>query len=70
MTKKERKGSAVFIGWLGNRIASREIQRFVTDYRMRAGIIKKITPHTYRHTLRSGDPKGEQHQGMPDGLAA
>lgn len=48
--KMRDKGPAVFVGWLGNRITSREIQRFVTDYRVRGNIAKKITPHTYRHT--------------------
>jgi len=43
--------SALFITKIGKRISKREIQRFIPRYAKQAGITKKTTPHTLRHSI-------------------
>lgn len=44
ITKKEQKELVL-------RLTSRSIQRIVKKYAVRAGIVKKVTPHTLRHSF-------------------
>jgi integrase/recombinase XerC len=50
LTKKDLKG-AVFLGKWGTQIAARSIERMIARYAREAGIDKKVTPHTLRHTF-------------------
>lgn len=50
LTKKDLRG-AVFLGKWGTRITSRSIERMIVKYAKQAGLDKKITPHTIRHTF-------------------
>jgi len=43
--------SALFISRAGKRISKREIQRFIPRYAKQAGITKKVSPHTLRHSI-------------------
>ena len=42
---------ALFITRTGERIKRRDIQRIVPEYAKEAGINKKVTPHTLRHSI-------------------
>ena len=42
---------ALFITRTGERIKGRDIQRIVPEYAREAGINKKVTPHTLRHSI-------------------
>jgi len=50
-TKNKPKENALFVGERGNRINKTIIQRLIKDYTKKAGIKKKITTHTFRHTF-------------------
>jgi len=43
--------NALFISRIGKRISKRDIQRFIPHYANQAGIRKKVTPHTLRHSI-------------------
>ncbi len=47
--KKEQK--ALFIGRNGTRLSSRSVERLIRRYVRAAGISKKITPHSLRHSF-------------------
>lgn len=46
-----KKSAAVFIGRRGTRLTSRQIERLIKYYAKKAGIVKKVTPHTLRHSF-------------------
>ncbi|MFA6431632.1 MAG: tyrosine recombinase XerC [Candidatus Margulisiibacteriota bacterium] len=46
-----KRSSALFIGRKGNRLSSRHIERRIKYYAKAAGIAKKVTPHTLRHSF-------------------
>ncbi len=46
-----RKNNALFIGRLGERLTPRSIERTIKKYGKAAGIDKKITPHSLRHSF-------------------
>jgi site-specific recombinase XerD len=48
---KYNKGNAFFIGKNGERIRSRELQRFFKQYGKLAGIKKEVYPHILRHSF-------------------
>ncbi len=45
------KSPFLFINKKGARISDRQVERLVKKYGKKAGIIKNITPHTFRHTF-------------------
>ncbi|MBU1616737.1 MAG: tyrosine-type recombinase/integrase, partial [Candidatus Margulisbacteria bacterium] len=46
-----RKSQALFLGRLGTRLTARQIERLIKFYAKKAGINKKVTPHTLRHSF-------------------
>lgn len=42
---------AIFLNRFGERITSRSINRMFTTYQNKAEIVKKVTPHTLRHSI-------------------
>jgi len=42
---------ALFVTKTGQRMATRDVQRMVTDAARRAGLARQVTPHTLRHTF-------------------
>ncbi|MCH9618522.1 MAG: Tyrosine recombinase XerD [Chlamydiia bacterium] len=42
---------AVFLNRFGERITGRSVDRFFSAYQKKAGIVKKVTPHTLRHSI-------------------
>ncbi|MFA5097544.1 MAG: tyrosine recombinase XerC [Candidatus Margulisiibacteriota bacterium] len=48
--KKERN-RALFLGRLGGRLTGRSIERLIARYSKAAGIAKKVTPHSLRHSF-------------------
>ena len=48
---KAAKTNAFFIGRRGSRLTSRQIERIIRLYAKQAGINKKVTPHTLRHSF-------------------
>lgn len=46
-----KKSAAVFIGRRGTRLTTRQIERLIKYYAKKAGIVKKVTPHTLRHSF-------------------
>ena len=47
----EQTNIPLFINKKGYRLTPRSIERMVKEYAQRAGISKKVTPHTIRHTF-------------------
>ncbi|MFA5034790.1 MAG: tyrosine recombinase XerC [Candidatus Margulisiibacteriota bacterium] len=47
----DKKSAAVFIGRRGTRLTTRQIERLIKYYAKKAGIVKKVTPHTLRHSF-------------------
>jgi len=48
---KEEKQKAFFLGRNGTRLTARQIERIIKCYAKKAGINKKVTPHTLRHSF-------------------
>jgi len=51
---KERKktpGSTLFLGRMGTPLTSRSIERMIKKFAKKAGLAKKVTPHTLRHSF-------------------
>ncbi|MFA6170029.1 MAG: tyrosine recombinase XerC [Candidatus Margulisiibacteriota bacterium] len=46
-----QKSAAVFIGRRGTRLTTRQIERLIKNYAKKSGIVKKVTPHTLRHSF-------------------
>jgi tyrosine recombinase XerC len=46
-----KKAGAVFAGRRGDRLSARQIERIIRFYSRKAGIPKKVTPHTLRHSF-------------------
>jgi len=46
-----RKNSGFFIGRRGSRMTPRHVERIIRFYARKAGIQKKVTPHTLRHSF-------------------
>lgn len=42
---------AIFLNRFGERLTGRSIDRFFSTYQKKAGIAKKVTPHTLRHSI-------------------
>jgi len=45
------KSAAFFVGRRGTRLTSRQVERIIRYYAKKAGIQKKVTPHTLRHSF-------------------
>lgn len=48
-----KKVDLVFTTSKGNKLNPRNVRQMVNTYRQKAGITKKISPHTFRHTFAS-----------------
>lgn len=46
-----KKAAALFINRRGGRLTSRSVERMITFYAKKAGLSKKVTPHTLRHSF-------------------
>jgi tyrosine recombinase XerC len=46
-----KKNTALFLGRRGSRLTPRSVERLIAYYAKKAGIIKKVTPHTLRHSF-------------------
>ena len=46
-----KKINALFIGRRGTRISPRHVERIIHFYAQKAGVQKKVTPHTLRHSF-------------------
>lgn len=46
-----KKQNALFIGQRAHRLSPRQIERIIRNYARKAGIQKKVTPHTLRHSF-------------------
>ena len=52
LSHEEREASdALFLNHRGGRLTSRSVDRLFAQYRLRAGLAEKVTPHTIRHTI-------------------
>ncbi|MFA4857764.1 MAG: tyrosine recombinase XerC [Candidatus Margulisiibacteriota bacterium] len=49
--RTKKAGGAIFLGRHGTRITSRSIERMISLCAKKAGLVKKVTPHTIRHTF-------------------
>jgi integrase/recombinase XerC len=45
------KSAAFFVGRRGTRLTTRQVERIIKFYAKKAGIQKKVTPHTLRHSF-------------------
>jgi integrase/recombinase XerD len=45
------KSPALFINHRGGRLTTRSVERLINYYAKKAGIAKKVTPHTLRHSF-------------------
>jgi integrase/recombinase XerC len=43
--------AALFLNSRGQRLTARSVERLVSDYALRAGIINRVTPHALRHSF-------------------
>lgn len=50
LTEKRRDERALFVGVMGKRINPIIVERLIRDYARTAGLSKRVTPHTFRHT--------------------
>ncbi|MCK4428368.1 MAG: tyrosine-type recombinase/integrase [candidate division Zixibacteria bacterium] len=50
LSKRNKEERALFIGRQGKRMHKLIIQRMVKEYARQAGIKKRVTPHTFRHS--------------------
>jgi len=47
----KKTAAALFIGRRGTRLTPRQVERIIGNCARKAGIIKKVTPHTLRHSF-------------------
>ncbi|MBI5399990.1 tyrosine recombinase XerC [Candidatus Saganbacteria bacterium] len=47
----DKKSPAVFINQRGGRLSIRSVERLLTFYAKKAGLTKRVTPHTLRHSF-------------------
>lgn len=45
------KNRALFVGNRGGRLSQRSVERMIKSLALKSGLIKKVTPHTIRHTF-------------------
>ena len=50
LTEKRRDERALFVGVMGKRINPIIVERLIRGYARSAGLTKRVTPHTFRHT--------------------
>lgn len=50
LAEKRRDERALFVGVRGGRINPLIVERLIRDYARTAGLSKRVTPHTFRHT--------------------
>ncbi len=48
--RKNRTEAAIFTGPSGKRLTARTVQRILTKYRKKTGLMQKASPHTLRHS--------------------
>ncbi|MFA5113197.1 MAG: tyrosine recombinase XerC [Candidatus Margulisiibacteriota bacterium] len=48
---KGAKSAALFVGRRGSRLTPRQVERLIHFYAKKAGLQKKVTPHTLRHSF-------------------
>ena len=46
-----KSGEAVFLNYRGGRLSARSVRRIVDKYALKAGMIRKIHPHLFRHSF-------------------
>jgi integrase/recombinase XerC len=46
-----KKSPALFINRRGSRLTTRSVERMIVHYAKKAGLTKKVTPHTLRHSF-------------------
>lgn len=51
LNKRKDKNPALFVNRRGKRLTERSIENIIRKHAKRAGIKKKVTPHTLRHTF-------------------
>jgi integrase/recombinase XerD len=51
LSRSGPSGRALFIGRPGKRLTARSIERMIKKYAKKAGISKKVTPHSLRHSF-------------------
>jgi len=51
LTGKKAQNRAMFLNRFGTRLTQRSIEREIQNYAKKAGIDKKVTPHTLRHSF-------------------
>lgn len=49
--KPPKEEKTLFLGRSGSRLTSRSIERMIRKYARKAGIAKRVTPHTLRHSF-------------------
>lgn len=45
------KSDPMFIGWRGNRLRAKDVQRMVSETARKAGFTRRVTPHLIRHSF-------------------
>ncbi len=51
LATKEGQNEHIFTNWHGSALTTRNVQKMVKSVALRAGIPKKVTPHTLRHSF-------------------
>jgi site-specific recombinase XerD len=51
---KHNHSTALFVGWTygkgwSNRLSTRSVERIIKEYTAKAGIVERVTPHSFRH---------------------
>ncbi|NTV15481.1 MAG: tyrosine recombinase XerC, partial [Desulfobulbaceae bacterium] len=49
--ERREEMTALFLNNRGRRLTARSVERLVSDYAMRAGIVNRVTPHALRHSF-------------------
>ncbi len=48
---RKSKENTLFLGRMGTKLTSRSIERMIRKYAKKAGLAKRVTPHTLRHSF-------------------